>query len=193
MQKRVVMLGPPGAGKGTQSVMLAVALGVPHFSTGQILRDGAAARDPDALAVKSAIDAGGFAPDEMMNPLVERRITSPEAADGFVLDGYPRTFAQAVAFDTALGKLGMEIRAVLLAVDENALVARIAGRAAKDAADGRAVRTDDDPAVFAKRLKTYQTITASVVEYYSVTGVLSSVDGMADPEAVQSTILASLA
>jgi adenylate kinase len=204
VKTHVVLLGPPGCGKGTQSKLLANVLGVPHYSTGQILRDGAAAGDPAALSVKAWIDAGGYAPDELMNEVVRARLDSPEAAKGFVLDGYPRTNAQAVSLDAMLTARGIEtasrpkmsgprLAVVRLRVDEALLIDRIKARASADAAAGRPVRTDDDPATFPARLDRYRAVTEPVVAYYARTGVLTYVNGMSSPETVHADIMDTLA
>jgi len=177
---RIVLLGPPGAGKGTQAALLAARYGIDHVSTGDMLR----ADTPVGRRCRAVIDAGGFVSDALALELVSERLRGP-AASGFVLDGYPRTAAQVGDLDGLLAGLGHALDAVVeLAVDEAGLGARVAGRAAAARARGETPRADDTPETLAARLATYRTLTAPVLARYAAEGRLARIDGMAPPETV---------
>src|SRR6516164_8279161 len=146
---RLVLLGPPGAGKGTQASRIAKRFGIPQLSTGDILRDAAAAGTPLGLRAKHVMDRGELVPDEVVIAIVADRIDHADATDGFVLDGFPRTVPQAEALDRELAARGIGLDAVLeLEVDENVLLVRIRGRTMEAANRGQPVRRDDNPEVF---------------------------------------------
>lgn len=176
---RLILLGPPGAGKGTQAARLVERHGIPQLSTGDMLRAAVAAGTPVGVKAKAVMDAGGLVSDEIVIGIIADRISEPDAAKGFILDGFPRTVAQAVALDTMLGERGVSLNAVVeLRVDQSKLVDRIVRRAAEAKAAGLPVRKDDDPEVFKTRLEAYNRDTAVVAPYYAKRGQLTVIDGM---------------
>ena len=176
---RLILLGPPGAGKGTQAVRLVEQYGIPQLSTGDMLRAAVAAGTPVGLQAKAVMESGGLVSDAIVIGIVADRIEEPDARNGFILDGFPRTVAQAEALDTMLAQKHMELDAVVeLVVDQDALVHRIVKRAADAAAAGQPVRKDDDPEVFKTRLAAYNADTAVVAPYYAKSGRLKKIDGM---------------
>lgn len=182
---RLILLGPPGAGKGTQAVRLVERLGIPQLSTGDMLRAAVAAGTPVGLKAKAVMESGGLVSDEIVIGIVADRIEEPDAKKGFILDGFPRTVAQAEALDRMLADKGLKLDAVLeLVVDQNALVGRIIRRADEAKAAGLPVRKDDDPEVFKTRLAAYNRDTAVVAPYYEKTGKLKTIDGMQPIDAV---------
>lgn len=186
---RLVLLGPPGAGKGTQSARLVASLGIPQLSTGDMLRAAAAAGAPIGLQAKAIMDSGALVPDEVVIGIIDQRIDEPDAARGFILDGFPRTVAQADALRQLLARKGLRLDAVIeLAVDENALLARMEKRVAETRAAGGAIRADDNPESFKTRLDAYRTQTAPVSAYYAARGALTRVDGMASVDQVSAEI-----
>ena len=191
---RIVFLGPPGAGKGTQAARLMQRHGIPQLSTGDMLRAAVKAGTPVGLKAKAVMEAGGLVSDAVVVGIVAERFMEPDAARGFILDGFPRTVAQAEALDLALEHRGLKLDAVLeLQVDPAALVSRIEKRAAETIAAGGTVRPDDKPEVLAKRLETYHAQTAPVSAYYADSGRLKLIDGMAPIEAVAQAIDQALA
>jgi adenylate kinase len=208
---RLVLLGPPGAGKGTQAERIAARYGIPHLSTGDMLREAVAADTEVGRRAKAIMDAGRLVPDDVMNRLVAERIAQPDAAGGFVLDGFPRTQAQAEALDDLLSRRGQRLDAVLeLAVDDDALVDRISGRFACarcgagyhdrfkqpevagtcDACGSREFvrREDDKPETVRARLNAYHAQTAPLLPYYRDKGLLAVVDGMAEIDDVSAQV-----
>ena len=176
---RLILLGPPGAGKGTQAARLVEKYGIPQLSTGDMLRAAASARTPVGLKAKAVMDAGSLVSDEIVQGIIEERIAEPDAQRGFILDGFPRTLAQAEALDALLARKGLKLDAAIeLEVDAEALVSRIVQRAADAKAAGRPVRKDDDPAIFKTRLAAYFRDTAAVTPHYAAKGMLQHVDGM---------------
>lgn len=176
---RLILLGPPGAGKGTQAVRLVERLGIPQLSTGDMLRAAVAAGTPVGLKAKAVMESGALVSDEIVIGIVADRIEEADAKSGFILDGFPRTVAQAEALDAMLAQKGLKLDAVLeLVVDQNALVHRIIKRADEARAAGQPVRKDDDPEVFKTRLAAYNRDTAVVAPYYEKTGKLKAIDGM---------------
>jgi adenylate kinase len=176
---RLILLGPPGAGKGTQAVRLVEKHGIPQLSTGDMLRAAVAAGTPVGLQAKAVMESGGLVSDEIVVGIVADRIEEPDCRNGFILDGFPRTVAQAEALDAMLKKKHMELDAVVeLVVDQEALVHRIVRRAEEAKAAGQPVRKDDDPEVFKTRLAAYNRDTAVVAPYYEKTGRLKTIDGM---------------
>ena len=177
---RLILLGPPGAGKGTQAARLTEKFKIPQLSTGDMLRAAVKAGTPVGLQAKAVMDAGGLVSDEIVCGIISDRIEEADAVNGFILDGFPRTVAQAEALDALLAKKGMDLDAIVeLKVDENALLARIEKRAAETVAAGGVVRADDNPEAFRVRLTAYRDQTAPVSAYYASRGVLKTVDGMA--------------
>lgn len=177
---RLILLGPPGAGKGTQAQRLVAKHGIVQLSTGDMLRAAVAAGTPVGLRAKSIMDAGQLVPDEVVVSIIEDRIAEPDARNGFVLDGFPRTVPQAEALDRLLAKHGLELDAVIeLKVDEGILIKRIESRVAEMTARGEPLRKDDNPEVLKGRLEAYRAQTAPLAGYYADKGMLKSVDGMA--------------
>jgi adenylate kinase len=186
---RVVLLGPPGAGKGTQARELVRRHGIVQLSTGDMLRAAVAAGTPIGLKAKDIMASGSLVPDDVVVAIVAERIDQPDARNGFILDGFPRTAAQAEALDTMLAKKGLRLDAVVeLKVDEAALIRRIVSRVAEMQAQGLAIRDDDKPEVLEQRLTNYRKQTAPLVDHYARKGALKSVDGMAAIEDVTSAI-----
>jgi len=184
---RLVLLGPPGSGKGTQAARLKDYLQVPHISTGDLLRAEVAAGSPLGLQAKEVMARGDFVSDEILLGMLEDRFARPDTAGGFILDGYPRNLAQADALDTLLKKINQPMDyAVQLEVPTELLVERIAGRAA---AEGRA---DDTPDVVRNRLDKYTSQTAPVIDYYRQHGQLTAVDGVGSLDEVLSRLIEAL-
>jgi adenylate kinase len=186
---RLILLGPPGAGKGTQSERLKEKYHIPQLSTGDMLRAAVEAATPVGLEAKAVMDKGGLVPDATVVGIVADRIESPDAKAGFILDGFPRTVQQAEALAKMLRAKNMELDAVIeLKVDEAALLARIAKRVKDTLACGGTVRADDNPEAFKVRLDAYHAQTAPVAAFYEKKAVLKSVDGMAPVDAVTKAI-----
>ena len=186
---RLILLGPPGAGKGTQSSRLTAKFGIPQLSTGDMLRAAVAARTPLGQEAQAIMSEGRLVSDEIVIGLIGDRIEQPDAANGFILDGFPRTVAQAEALSALLRQHAMELDAVLdLRVDEAALVRRMEQRVAQTVASGGQVRDDDNIEAFAKRLSVYREKTAPVADYYRGIGSLHVVDGMAGIDEVSAAI-----
>ena len=186
---RLILLGPPGAGKGTQAGRLVEKYGIPQLSTGDMLRSAVKAGTPVGLQAKAVMDAGGLVSDEIVVGIISDRIEEADAARGFILDGFPRTVAQAQALDALLAKKHMNLDAIIeLKVDENALMSRIENRARDTVAAGGTVRADDNPESFKVRLDAYRVQTAPVSAYYASRGTLKTVDGMASIGAVTQAI-----
>ena len=176
---RLILLGPPGAGKGTQATRLVEKFGIPQLSTGDMLRAAVAAGTPIGLKAKAVMESGGLVSDEIVIGIVADRIEEADAKKGFILDGFPRTVAQAEALYVMLKQKGLKLDAVFeLQVDQNALVHRIVRRAEEAKAAGQPVRKDDDPEVFKTRLEAYNRDTAVVAPYYQKSGQLKIIDGM---------------
>ena len=190
---RLILLGPPGAGKGTQATRLVEKFGIPQLSTGDMLRAAVAAGTPVGLKAKAVMEAGGLVSDEIVIGIVADRIEEADAKKGFILDGFPRTVAQAEALDVMLTQKGLKLDAVLeLQVDQNALVHRIINRAEEAKAAGQPVRKDDDPEVFKTRLEAYNRDTAVVAPYYQKSGQLKVIDGMQPIDEVTKAMNAAL-
>jgi adenylate kinase len=190
---RIILLGPPGAGKGTQAVRIVERFGIPQLSTGDMLRAAVAAQTPIGLKAKEIMERGDLVPDDVVIGIVADRIGQDDAKRGFILDGFPRTVAQAEAFDALLAKKGLKLDGVVeLKVDEGALIKRIETRAADAQARGEPVRKDDNPEVFKTRLTAYRTQTAPLSAYYRSKGTLKSVDGMKPIDEVTRELLTKL-
>ena len=176
---RLILLGPPGAGKGTQAQRLVERHGIPQLSTGDMLRAAVSAGTEVGKRAKAVMDAGELVSDAIVNAIVAERIDQPDCAKGFILDGYPRTLAQADAVEAMLAERGVALDVVIeLVVDDKALVGRIVKRADDARAAGQPVRKDDNPEVFDERLREYYKKTAPLIGYYYAKGLLKGVDGM---------------
>ncbi|QDL97908.1 adenylate kinase [Rhodopseudomonas palustris] len=176
---RLILLGPPGAGKGTQAARLVEQHGIVQLSTGDMLRAAVAAGTPIGLKAKDIMAAGGLVPDEVVIGIISDRIDQDDAAHGFILDGFPRTVPQAEALDRLLGDKGFDLDAVVeLKVNEGALLDRVETRVAEMRARGEEPRADDNAEALAKRLSAYRAQTEPLVDYYSEKRKLLTVDGM---------------
>jgi len=190
---RLVLLGPPGAGKGTQATRIAKRFAVPQLSTGDMLREAVASGSALGARVKDIMERGDLVPDDVVIAVVADRMDCSDAANGFVLDGFPRTVAQAEALDRELAARGIGLEAVLeLEVDEDVLLVRIKGRAEEAGNKGQPLRRDDNPDVFKTRLKAYRVQTAPVTEYYRSQGLLHIVDGLQPIDVVTDELAAVL-
>ena len=176
---RLILLGPPGSGKGTQAQRLVQRNGIVQLSTGEMLRAAVAAGTPVGLQAKEIMANGGLVPDEIVVGIISDRLDQPDAKKGFILDGFPRTVPQAVALDELLKKKHLKLDAVIeLRVNESALLQRVETRAAETRARGEEVRIDDTPEVLTKRLASYRALTEPLIHYYSERRKLLTVDGM---------------
>lgn len=176
---RLILLGPPGAGKGTQATRLVTKYGIVQLSTGDMLRAAVAAGTPIGLKAKAVMESGGLVSDEIVIGIIKDRIAEKDASAGFILDGFPRTVAQAEALEKLLAEQNLKLNAVIeLQVDQDALVGRIVHRAEEAKAAGQPVRKDDDPEVFKTRLAAYNRDTAAVTPFYAARGQLTAIDGM---------------
>jgi len=210
---KLILLGPPGAGKGTQAKLLMGHFGIPQISTGDILRGAVADQTPMGLRAKACMDAGELVSDEIVVGIVRERLQKDDCLRGFILDGFPRTIPQADALKETLTLLGKELDVVVsLEVDTEALVERLTGRrtcrecgrgyhvkfdppqvAGKcDACGGELVqREDDQEGTIRNRLEVYRQQTAPLVDYYRQTGLLATIDGMQEMKVVQEQLLAA--
>jgi adenylate kinase len=186
---RLILLGPPGAGKGTQAQRLVQRYGIVQLSTGDMLRAAVKAKTPIGRKAEAIMARGELVPDDIVVAIVSDRIDEPDARKGFVLDGFPRTVPQAEALERLLAEKGLRLDGVVeLKVDEGALLRRLASRIADMMARGEPVRPDDNPEALKTRLDVYRTQTAPLIAYYGKKGVLRSVDGMAPIDAVAEAI-----
>jgi adenylate kinase len=186
---RLILLGPPGAGKGTQAQRLVAKYGLVQLSTGDMLRAAVKAGTPVGLQAQEIMARGGLVPDDVVVRIITHRIGEPDAIKGFILDGFPRTVPQAVALDRMLAERGLSLDAVVdLRVDEAAMLKRIKNRIAETQAQGLPLRKDDDLEVLPRRLAAYRNETAPLTSYYSLQGVLRTVDGMAPIDKVTAAI-----
>jgi adenylate kinase len=189
---RLILLGPPGAGKGTQAKNLTDAYGIPQLSTGDILRSAIKARTPLGLEAKAVVDRGDLVSDEIVNGIVSERLDAEDAHRGFILDGFPRTIAQAEALEEMLQEKGMKLDAVIeITADADTLTRRIINRA-REAAATTGARADDNEDVVRNRLNVYREQTAPLVSHYRQKGMLRSVDGMAPVDEVTAAIRRSV-
>jgi adenylate kinase len=176
----LMLLGPPGAGKGTQAQLIAEKLGIPQLSTGDTLRAAVQAGSPVGVKAKEIMAGGGLVPDEIVISIIADRISAPDCAKGFILDGFPRTLPQAAALDDLLNSKGRKIDCVIeLKVDNAMLVNRIECRARETIAAGGTVRADDNAEALRVRQMAYYRETAPLIGYYFAHKLLKSVDGMA--------------
>ena len=190
---RLIFLGPPGAGKGTQAARVSDRYGIPQLSTGDMLRAAVAAGTPVGREAKAVMDSGALVPDTIVVGIVADRIEEPDAANGFILDGFPRTVAQAEALDRMLETKDMGLDAVIeFQVDESVLLDRIATRAREMQERGQEVRKDDNPEVFKTRLDAFKKQTAPLSAYYAEQGRLQTVDGMQPIDRVTQDLMAIL-
>jgi len=186
---RLILLGPPGAGKGTQAQRLVAKHGIIQLSTGEMLRAAVAAGTPVGLQAKEIMASGGLVPDEIVIGIISDRLDQPDMKKGFILDGFPRTVPQAEALDRLLDEHGFALDAVIeFRVDEVVLLKRIESRVAQMKARGEPLRDDDNPEVLHRRLAAYREQTAPLIAYYRRRGVLRSVNGMAPIEEVAAAI-----
>ena len=184
---RLVLLGAPGSGKGTQAEILRTELGVPHVSTGDLLRAAVKAGTPLGLKAKAVMEAGQLVSDDIVLAMLEERLARPDAAGGFILDGYPRNIAQCEALERVLARIDQPLEvAIKLEVPHELIVDRIAGRAAKEG------RKDDTPETVRERLRVYAEQTEPVAAHFAAIGKLTTVDGVGELAEVSRRILAAL-
>ncbi len=182
---RLILLGPPGAGKGTQAQRLVQKYRIVQLSTGEMLRAAVAAQTPVGLQAKDIMASGSLVPDEIVIGIISDRLDQPDMKNGFILDGFPRTVPQAAALDELLKKKHIRLDAVIeLRVNESALLSRVETRVAEMRARGEEVRIDDTPEVLSKRLASYRSMTEPLIHYYSERRKLATVDGMMTIEQV---------
>lgn len=185
--RRLLIVGPPGAGKGTQAERIVEKLGVPAISTGDIFRANVSNETELGVLAKSYMDKGEYVPDSVTNEMVESRLAEDDAANGFLLDGYPRTVAQVEALDGILEKLGVALGAViLLDVESEAIVQRLLQRGKEQG------RSDDNEETIRRRIDVYGEQTTPLIDIYDKRGLVKRVDGMKDIDAVTADILAAL-
>lgn len=190
----LILLGPPGAGKGTQAKKLQDKYGLCQLSTGDMLRAEMAAATPLGLKVKAIVDSGSLVTDEIMIEMISKRVEQDDCRNGVIFDGFPRTVAQAEALDRMLDEKGRPLNAVIeLRVDEAVLVDRLNTRIAETKAAGKDVRADDNEDTLRKRLQIFRDQTAPIIPYYKSKNMLQSVDGMAPVDDVAAAIGAILA
>ena len=191
---RLILLGPPGAGKGTQAQRLVQKYGIVQLSTGEMLRAAVAAETPVGLQAKDVMASGSLVPDEIVIGIISDRLDQPDMKNGFILDGFPRTVPQAAALDELLKKKHIRLDAVVeLRVNESALLNRVETRVAEMRARGEEVRIDDTPEVLSKRLANYRSMTEPLIHYYSERRKLATVDGMMSIEQVTREVYRILA
>src|SRR6201982_3334981 len=182
---RLILLGPPGAGKGTQAERLVHKHGIIQLSTGEMLRAAVAAKTPIGLQAKDIMASGALVPDEIVIGIISDRLDQPDMKNGFILDGFPRTVPQAQALDDLLKRKHLKLDAVVeLRVNESALLQRVETRVAEMRSRGEDVRVDDTPEVLTRRLAAYRSLTEPLIHYYSERRKLLTVDGMMTIEQV---------
>lgn len=190
---RIILLGPPGAGKGTQSQRIAESYGIVQLSTGDMLRAAVKACTAVGLKAKEIMTRGDLVPDDVVVAIIADRIGETDAKRGFILDGFPRTVLQAASLDNLMNERGLKLDSVIeLKVDEGILLSRIRSRVEQMQARGETVRVDDNPEALSKRLAAYHAQTAPLVGYYREKGVLRTVDGMMPIDAVTQIISSML-
>lgn len=178
---RIVFIGPPGAGKGTQALRLAEALQIPHLSTGELLRQASDERTPAGLEAAKYMSTGQLVPDELVQELLLERLEHDDCRDGYLLDGFPRTLAQAESLDRLLTEKGIPLSMVIeLRVDEHEILSRLAQRG----------RKDDDQTVIRQRLAQYDLLTRPLLDYYRQHRLLRVVDGLGAPDEVYARVAA---
>jgi len=186
---RLILLGPPGAGKGTQAQRLVQKYGIVQLSTGDMLRAAVAAETPIGLKAKDVMAGGGLVSDDIVIGIISDRVDQPDAQNGFILDGFPRTVPQAEALDQLLKDKGLKLDSVIeLRVNEAVLLQRVENRIAEMLARGESVRADDNADALAKRLEAYRAQTEPLVHYYGDRRALATVDGMASIDEVTAQI-----
>lgn len=186
---RLVLLGPPGAGKGTQAQILVETYSIPQLSTGDMLRSAIANKTPLGLEAKAIVDRGDLVSDDIVSGIISERMDQPDCANGFILDGFPRTIAQAEALTQMLDRKGLHLDAVVeIRANPDVLVQRIINRAKESGG----ARSDDNEDVLRKRLDIYTQQTAPLVNFYSEKGLLKSVDGMAPIQDVTQAIKSAI-
>jgi adenylate kinase len=191
---KLILLGPPGAGKGTQAERIINRFKIPQLSTGEMLRKAVAHGTPTGLQAKAIMDRGDLVPDDLVVAVVADQLDQPDIANGFILDGFPRTLPQAEALDVELKKRDLKLDAVLeLKVDEAVLVDRVRARAIQTRQRGQPVRSDDTPEVCQRRLDVYRAQTAPVIDHYQSLGLLTTVDGLQSIDDVAQDMAAALA
>lgn len=184
---RIVLLGPPGSGKGTQATMLVDRLGIPHISTGALLREAAEKGTELGLKAKKITDKGELVPDDMVLGMLEERLSQPDVKNGFILDGYPRNLAQAQSLDVVLSRIGQPAdEAVLIDIDGEQIIKRIAKRAREEG------RSDDTEETVRNRLRVYEQQTAPVADFYEERGLLTRVWGDGTVDEILQRILSVL-
>jgi adenylate kinase len=184
---RIVLLGPPGSGKGTQAALLRTRLDLAHISTGALLRDAVEQQTELGQQAQRYMDAGNLVPDDLMLGLIEERLGQPDVGNGFILDGYPRNLAQAEALDTVLDRIGQAVQvAISVTVNEQEIVDRLSKRAIEEG------RSDDTEEVIRNRLRVYAEQTAPVAGHYAARGQLREIDGMGAIDDVQQRLLDAL-
>ncbi|MCO5294813.1 MAG: adenylate kinase [Homoserinimonas sp.] len=187
MTGRFLIIGPPGAGKGTQAALLAGRFGIPAIATGDIFRENIKNETPLGLEVKSIVDAGDYVPDALTNELVKDRLAKPDATDGFLLDGYPRTLSQVAFLDALLAQEGQKLDAVIrLVVDVEVVVERLRKRAAQQG------RSDDTEEAIRHRQEVFKRETAPLLEVYEAAGLLVTIDGIGEVGEIAERILDGL-
>ena len=182
---RLLIMGPPGAGKGTQAAIIASRLGIPHISTGDLFRANLSEGTALGAEAKKYMDAGEYVPDSVTNDMVRDRLTHSDANDGFLLDGYPRTTAQVVELDSMLGQESLD-KVLVLTAETDEVVARLLNRAQEQG------RADDTEEVIRRRLEVYEEQTAPLIDLYTGRGILFAVDGLGSIDEVSARILAAL-
>jgi adenylate kinase len=188
---RLVLLGPPGAGKGTQAALISARYEIPHLSTGDMLRSEVRLQTALGVSIEQTLSKGGLVNDETMVDVVDARLDRPDAVAGFVLDGFPRTMGQAIALERMPSNKGLDA-VIELTVNEDEIIRRIVSRALASHADGGIARSDDSPDTARRRLAAYFSATAPLSEHYAKQNLLARIDGLAPIDEVSDSIAAIL-